>query len=131
MKRLVIVLAGSMLLFALSCSKKSEDNVNNPDPPGGPGIPGCDTANRQYAAHVVPILTANCYGCHGASSNAGSGGIVLEGYNNLRPKAVSGTLIGVITHAAGFPAMPKGGAKLSDCNINVIRSWINNGAQNN
>lgn len=126
---------GSMLLFALSCSKDSEDNANNPpgNPPGGGGGGGntCDTTNRQYAAHVVPILSANCYSCHGTNSNGGSGGITLQGYANIRPYATNGTLIGVITHAAGFPAMPQGGAKLSDCNINVIRSWINNGAQNN
>jgi hypothetical protein len=130
MKKILIALAGSMLIFALSCSKDSEDEMNpDPDPPGGGG--NCDTTNRKYAAHVVPILSANCYSCHGTNTNSGSGGIVLEGYNNIKPKADAGTLIGVITHATGFPAMPQGGPKLSDCNINIIRSWINNGAQNN
>lgn len=132
MKKILIALTGSMLIFALSCSKDSEDQVDNPNNPNNPGGGGsCDTVNRKYATHVVPILSANCYSCHGAATNSGSGGIVLEGYDNLKPKATSGTLIGVITHAAGFPQMPQGGAKLSDCNINIIRSWINNGAQNN
>lgn len=134
MNKILIALAGSMLVFALSCSKDSEDTVNNPDPndPNNPNNPGnCDTTNRKYSTHVVPILSSNCYSCHGANTNSGSGGIVLEGYDNIKPKATSGTLIGVITHASGFPQMPQGGAKLSDCNINIIRSWINNGAQNN
>jgi hypothetical protein len=28
-------------------------------------------------------------------------------------------------------AMPKGGGKLSDCDINKIRSWLNKGMLNN
>ena len=131
MKKIFIALMGSMLIFALSCSKDSEDEAGNPNNPNNPGGNNCDTANRKYAAHVVPILSSNCYSCHGTNTNSGSGGIVLEGYENLKAKATSGTLIGVITHAAGYPQMPQGAAKLSDCNINIIRSWINNGAQNN
>ena len=131
MNKILIALAGSLALFVASCSKSSEDNVQNPDP-NAPGNPSsCDTVNMKYAANVVPILKAACYSCHGASTSSGSGGIVLEGYDKIQPYASSGTLIGVITHASGFPAMPQGGAKLSDCNINKIRSWINNGTQNN
>jgi mono/diheme cytochrome c family protein len=85
----------------------------------------------KYMVDVVPILQQNCYRCHGASTNSGSSGIVLEGHGNLKPYAESGTLIGVITHAEGFAPMPGDGGKLSDCNINKIRSWIANGMQNN
>lgn len=125
--RLIVSLAlFSTLIYA--CSKSSDDDFTN-EPPPGPG--GCDTANMKYMANVVPILQANCYSCHGTGSNSGSNGIVLEGYENLQPRAASGTLLGVITHANGFPAMPQGGAKLSECNINKIRSWISHGALNN
>ena len=115
-----------MLIFALSCSKNSEDEMLH-----NPGNNNCDTVNMKYAANVVPILQANCYRCHGTTTNSGSNGIVLEGYNNIKVRADNGELIGVITHAPGFPAMPEDAAKLSECNINIIRSWINNGAQNN
>lgn len=121
-----------MLFFALSCSKSSEDEIDDPGNPNNPNNPGnCDTTNRKYSTHVVPILQANCYSCHGANTNSGSNGVILEGHSNLKAKADAGILIGVITHASGYPAMPQGAAKLSDCNINIIRSWINNGAQNN
>lgn len=126
MKLNLIALAGSLVVIALSCSKTSEDVLNNPGSGGN-----CDTTNVKYAANVVPILTANCYSCHGSGSNTGSGGIVLEGYANLKVKADNGQLTGVITHASGFPAMPQNAPKLSDCDINKIRSWINNGTQNN
>lgn len=128
MKKVLSTLA-IVAILAYSCSKG--DSTAGNEPPPGTGDNNCDTANSQYMADVVPILTNNCYKCHGASSNTGSFGLVLEGYNNLKPYAESGTLIGVITHASGYPAMPKDGAKLSDCNINKIRSWIAHGIQDN
>lgn len=121
----------SLALFAFlifSCSKSSEDQLNN-NPPGNTGA--CDTARMKYSVNVEPILVDFCYSCHGASTNSGSGGIILQGYDNIKSKAIDGTLIGVISHSPGFPEMPKGGSKLSVCNINKIKSWIDNGAQNN
>ena len=117
----------SLLVYA--CSKSSED-VNTDPPPGG-GNNTCDTANSEYMADVVPILSSYCYSCHGTNSNSGSMGIILEGHANLKAKADAGILLGVITHASGYTPMPQDGTKLSDCNINKIRSWINHGAQNN
>ena len=133
MKKTTIIAALSFLSIVIySCSKSSEDAYVDPPPQQGGGNNNtCDTANSEYQADVVPILTSYCYSCHGAATNSGSMGIVLEGYDNLKPKADAGTLIGVITHASGFPAMPKDGTKLSECNINKIRSWIDHGAQNN
>jgi hypothetical protein len=120
-----------MAIFAYACSKGGDDGGTNNPPPPPPGGNNCDTADMHYMANVVPILQANCYTCHGTNSNSGSNGIVLEGYDNIVAKAQNGTLIGVITHAEGFPPMPQDGAKLPDCSINKIRSWVNNGAQNN
>jgi hypothetical protein len=124
----------SFLSFAVilisSCSKDNEEDVSqNPEPGSGNGGATCDTVNVKYSTGVVPILRTNCYSCHG--NGTAEGGVTLDNYNALRTRANNGTLIGVITHASGFPQMPKNGAKLSDCNINKIRSWINNGAQNN
>ena len=118
-------------ILAYACSKGGDSTGGPNDPPPGGGNNNCDTANSQYMADVVPILTNNCYRCHGSTSNSGSFGIVLEGYNNIKPYAESGTLLGVISHAQGFVPMPQDAAKLSDCNINKIRSWIANGIQNN
>jgi hypothetical protein len=127
MKKIIISGLALNALLIFSCSKTSVEALNNT--PGNPTT--CDTVNMKYATNVVPILTDFCYACHGANTNSGSGGIILEGYENIRPRAISGTLMGVISHSAGFPQMPKDGPKLSDCNINKIRSWINNGAQDN
>jgi Cytochrome C oxidase, cbb3-type, subunit III len=116
-------------ILIVSCSKDNEEDVAQNYPDSTNGGSTCDTVNIKYTSGVVPILQANCYSCHG--NGLSEGGVTLDNYNALRTRANNGTLIGVITHAAGFPQMPKGGAKLSDCNINKIRSWINNGALNN
>ena len=128
------VISGFLIIAVtiISCSKSGDDGGgNNNPPPPPPGGNNCDTANMQYTAHIVPILQANCYSCHGTTSNSGSNGIILEGYDNILPRAQNGKLLGAITHSVGFTPMPQDGPKLSDCNINKFRSWINNGMKNN
>jgi hypothetical protein len=118
-----ILCIGFVLFFALSCSKTSEDKL-------GSGGSTCDTVNMKYSTDVVPILQANCYSCHGEGNTAGSGGISLDGYVNLKKYADDGYLRGNITHAPGFIGMPFGKPKMDDCSINKIIDWINRGSQN-
>jgi hypothetical protein len=106
----------------ISCSKESKQNLV-PTP--------CDTVGMQYTRDIVPILQSNCYRCHGVGNTAGSGGILLEGYNNIEPYAVNGTLAGVVSHAPGFIGMPYELPKLDNCTINKILDWVQQGAPNN
>ncbi|ACU63798.1 c-type cytochrome [Chitinophaga pinensis] len=127
---IAVAIACSALI--VSCSKSNEQDITNPPGNGGGNGGGgntCDTVNMKYAADVLPILQANCYSCHG-NGNV-SGGVSLGSYASVKTQADNGNLVGTITHAAGYPAMPQGGAKLSDCNINKIKAWIARGAQNN
>jgi hypothetical protein len=57
--------------------------------------------------------------------------MILDTYARVKTVADNGKLMGVITHANGFPQMPKGGNKLSDCNIAKIKKWVDAGAPNN
>ncbi|TKK67673.1 cytochrome c [Ilyomonas limi] len=120
---LLCLIAGSMMLI-IGCSKSSEDRLTTPIPPSD-----CDTVNMTYSSDVQPILEANCYSCHG-NGNV-NGGVTLDSYTGVKLVADNGLLIGVITHAPGYPPMPDGGGKLSDCDINKIKDWINRGASNN
>ena len=126
----------SALLFSIvliSCSKSNESDLNgnnNNPPPGGGNTNGCDTVNMKFATNIKPILHGNCYTCH-SNENFAVSGVKLEDYDDLKMHVDDGDIMGVITHAAGFPAMPQGGAKLSDCNIIKIRAWIDRGAPNN
>jgi hypothetical protein len=69
--------------------------------------------------------------CHSNSAAAGSGsGIKLQDYADVKIQVTNGKLAGSIQHTSGFSAMPKGGGKLTDCNILVINTWISKGALN-
>ena len=135
MKRVFFFLSAIAIVYCLtmvtSCSKDNEKDLNTGTDTTGTGGGGntCDTVNMKYAANVQPILSANCYGCHGNGS--ASGGVSLDTYAKVLTQVNNGNLIGTITHASGYPAMPQGGSKLSDCNINTIKDWIARGAQNN
>lgn len=122
---IILLVTACPLLLVISCSKSSEDKLNNN------GGSACDTVNMKYATDVLPILQANCYSCHGNGNTAGSGGISLDSYDGLKKYADNGYLAGNITHAAGYIGMPYGLPKLPDCEINTILDWIKRGAQNN
>ncbi len=89
----------------------------------------CDTAAVTYSKTISPILFANCTGCHGGAIPADS--IDLTIYSAVKQQVDNGKLWAVITHAPGFPAMPRNSDKLSDCVIEKIRVWILAGAPNN
>ncbi|HMH23788.1 MAG TPA: hypothetical protein VK563_18510 [Puia sp.] len=126
-----IVLATSALIISFAgCSKTSEDKLVGNSP--------CDTTNVQYARDVVPILQSICYDCHGTGNTAGSGGILLQGYSNLKvyvnthPAGLSlSYLEGNISHAPGYIAMPYQLPKLPDCEVNTVVAWVHQGAPNN
>ncbi|RYG04631.1 MAG: hypothetical protein EOO02_05700 [Chitinophagaceae bacterium] len=124
-KRTMIVLAGLWLAVASCSSDSEEDLLPPPTPPSG-----CDTAQVAFAATITPLLgTYGCTNCH--SGTAPSGNINLSSYSGVKAKVDDGRLLGAITHADGFRPMPQGGNKMSDCDINKFRAWINRGALNN
>jgi len=89
----------------------------------------CDTTGVTYATTVQPILAANCYSCHSAA--VAQSGVVLEGFVNARQYAVNGLLLKTVSHDPGVAAMPQGVAKLPACDIEFIRTWVNQGALEN
>jgi hypothetical protein len=122
MKNLIIIIVLSLGILT-GCYRDNEADLY---PVNG----SCETTGVTYAATVVPILQGNgCMGCHGGS--APSGNISLQGYNNVRAFALNGKLYGAISHAAGYSPMPQGGNKMSNCNINKIKAWIDSGSLNN
>lgn len=104
-----------------SCSYRTgEDNA----------IPGCNTPSTvSYSQDVLPILSASCLGCHDQAGNAG--GIVFDTYTGLKVVVDDGTFEGAINHRSGFEAMPRNSSKFADCTLELIQSWIDDGAPNN
>jgi uncharacterized membrane protein len=89
----------------------------------------CDSSQFKYGANISVILGTYCLGCH--SGAAPSAGINLSTYANVRNVAISGRLVGSVSHAPGYSAMPKNASKLSACQIAQIRKWVDSGAPNN
>jgi hypothetical protein len=94
-----------------------------------PTIGECDTVAVSFSTYVFPTLQNNCIGCHSGGNPAG--GQLLQSYDDIRPVALSGKLSAVISWAPGVPRMPQNSDKLDECTIDKIKSWVQNGAQNN
>jgi hypothetical protein len=90
-------------------------------------IGDCDTTVVTYSGSIAPLLSANCIGCHSGTSP--SGGVDLSSYANVVVAVENGTLYGAVNQDIGYVSMPPG-TKLSDCKIDLIRIWIENGYPN-
>lgn len=91
----------------------------------------CDTTTVTYSNQIVSILNAQCNYCHGAAANSIGGGIYLNTYAALKPYVINGSFLNSILQNGKASAMPKNGAKMDNCSILKIQSWINKGTLNN
>lgn len=121
MRRGLIIILSAIALT--SCYRDVEELLY-------PTSGNCDTSAVTYNNTVAPLLqSTGCVSCH--SGGAASGNIVLDSYASVKAVALSGKLYGTISHSAGFSPMPQGGNKMSSCNINKIKAWIDAGSVNN
>jgi uncharacterized membrane protein len=126
MKRIIFLLLVAFLATIAGCYYDNEERLY-------PEVAsGCDLSNVTYAVNVKPILQASCYSCH-SNSNAlhSGGGVALENYTDVVSFVNNGKLMGTIRHDSGYIPMPNGGGKLTDCEINQLQTWIDNGKPNN
>ncbi len=117
----VILVIGAFMLTMNSCYYDKAEILYPPNT--------CDTATVTYNVSIIPILSANCTGCHGGSVPAG--GMDLSIYSVVKAQVDNGRLWGSVSHTAGYKPMPKNSDKLNDCNLNKIKLWILAGAPNN
>lgn len=90
----------------------------------------CDTSNVTYSTTVVPILqNSGCFICH--SGATASGGIRIDDYSSLKMQVSNGKLYGSISHSPGYSPMPQNGNKMTSCDLNKIKTWIDAGSPNN
>jgi len=119
MKRVTLVVAVSVL-FLSACYYDKEDMLYGPSQ--------CDTSAVKYSVQVTSILNASCLSCHSGTAAAGAG-IKLDSYNAVKAAVDNGSLLSSVTRSVN--PMPKGAARLSECRIAELRTWIRNGAPNN
>lgn len=91
---------------------------------------GCDTSNVTFSGTISPIMQNNCAGgsCHDASSPAAN--INLTTYAGIAQIANNGSLAGTIQHQSPYVSMPPG-LWLSQCQINQVLMWVQDGSPNN
>ena len=93
--------------------------------------PCTDTTPVTYSQVISPIFDANCRACHGATVyKTDGGGNDYSTYQGIKNQSAT-LILGCIQHQPGFDPMPKGRAKISDCDIAKIKAWIEAGQPNN
>jgi hypothetical protein len=114
---------GAIVLFS-SCT---HDKVNTPSPNNS----SCDTTNVSYSTTIKPIISNNCSisGCHDDITKAS--GYDMSDYVGLKQAVQGGRIVGAIEHLPYYSPMPNTGGQLSQCQIENIVAWINQGIQNN
>jgi hypothetical protein len=80
-----------------------------------------------YFKNVYPILNVTCAlpDCHVNGFEHGN----FKDASHVRELARNGKLEFMITSRQMPPGYTNGPASLTDCEINIIKTWINNGAQ--
>lgn len=117
------LIGGMLLLFLSGCYYDTAEELYPND------AAGCDTTNTTFTAIIQPIIQDQCLSCHSAAANQGN--VNLEGYAQMKTYADNGKLLGSVSYASGYIAMPQGAPQLSGCSINKIKAWINSGSPNN
>ncbi len=130
MKTITLIVAFILTLsYFPGCANSAE--------PDNRGINGA--GEQSFRQDVLPILTANgCTGCHGGNGGltVTSVGALLAGGDHgpaiVPGNADSSILVRKLFSPPPFGSrMPLGGAALSDATIDVLRTWINEGARDN
>ncbi len=89
-----------------------------------------------FESRIRPLLAANCYACH---AEAAMGGLRLDSREALMKGSETGavidtaapddsTFLKVLQHASGYPAMPKGRARLPQADLDLLTAWVRAGA---
>lgn len=88
------------------------------------GSNNCDTTVVVYE-DIRSQFEQDCYNCHLAGNGTG---VEIFDYTSLSSYAQKrgSLLMGVTSHTTGSP-MPKGGGKWSECRVNKLKAWINQG----
>lgn len=119
MKKTFILLFG-IAIMAMACEDDDKEIVIEQS------ATLCDSLDVLYTNDIKPLLKeAGCSGvyCHGG----GAGGYTMSDYATTKASAEDSKFLKAIRHETGASPMPKGQAKLSDGDIQIIECWIQNG----
>ncbi len=90
---------------------------------------GCSMSSITFAGTIRPIIEDRCQGCHSGANPQGD--LDFSTWNDLNAVAADGRLALAIQHQTGAEPMPPSGPSLSQCRIDQILTWVQDGAPNN
>jgi hypothetical protein len=89
----------------------------------------CSVTSASYIMDIAPLIERSCKGCHSGQNPIG--GFSMDTYDQVAEKALSGRLYGAVAWLTGFVPMPLSQDMLPECDINLIKVWVDNGAPDN
>ena len=116
MKKISILI---LLTFALqSCYNDNEEELYGPVT--------CDLSDVTYADQVSSIINSSCAtsGCHVAG---GTGSGDFTNFDELKSKVDNGSFENRVLVEKTMPPS----SQLSDCDLQILQTWLDNGALNN
>jgi len=116
----LFIMVSATLIFIQSCYYDNEEDLF-------PQV--CDTIDVSFETQVLPIIEFNCHDCHGELTSVQRGIFRFVSYDDIKAKADS--IVGAISWEKGILPMPDNLPKLDNCDISIIRSWVNAGAPDN
>lgn len=111
---------------------------------GVAAVTACSSKSVSYSKDIQPMLAKNCIECH-VPGKAGfeASGLDMTSYQSLMKGGKFGPLVkpgdaftsalNMLVEGRANPAirMPHGKEKLSAANIEMLKTWVNEGARNN
>lgn len=101
-----------------------------------PAVDTSSGATVSYSKEILPILETSCVKCHGVEKV--SRGLDLTTYEKAMVGSVKGPVIqpgdasnSNLVKVIEQGKMPKQGTKLTKAQLELIKNWVNQGAQNN
>ena len=123
----------SVLLLLLAFAVGCKDQLPNQEDPSSIVLPD---SNVSYSRDIERVFSARCLGCHAGTYEPN---MIPPSYGSLvnyQPQLVIATqgqnsLLIQLLDGRTQPFMPPGSEKLTQNQINGIKRWIDEGAQNN
>lgn len=101
-----------------------------------PATEGATGTTVSFASDILPLLESRCVNCHGGQRT--EEGLVLTSHASLLTGSENGAVIipgdganSVLVQLVADGDMPKRGPKLTPDQVQLIQTWINEGALDN
>ncbi|MGB5982141.1 MAG: hypothetical protein WBG46_08360 [Nonlabens sp.] len=120
-----------MILFTLSCTNYSEDDLIADEPVSGEPTDPDDPVNTTFVTFdqdVQPIISSACVRCHASTPRNGASSSLVT-YQQVNQRA-SNILSRMSRQSGGGGAMPPSG-RLPQASIDVVMQWIEDGKLEN